>query len=217
MKLYKYKSLANLWHFLDLVLNQRLYCAHWADLNDPLEGRYEIYLNSQSSKIKRTAVDRIETAKNTYRVASLSADPANFLLWSHYADGHKGVAIEIDIPESHPDLVEILYSGFSPVFTGKTQTKKDMRSLFNGKGEEWSYEREYRIIVTKEFFKLPFPISRVLLGPRVNRHQEKILSTLLPKSVKLVRTQLDHAQGTLVVNRYNNSLASSTHQAAAAK
>ena len=47
-------------------------------------------------------VSRIEQARDGFRIASLSATPTNFLLWSHYADGHKGVAIEVDIPDGHP-------------------------------------------------------------------------------------------------------------------
>jgi hypothetical protein len=37
----------------------------------------------------------IDQAKDKMRVASLSKNTHNFLLWSHYADGHKGIAIEI--------------------------------------------------------------------------------------------------------------------------
>ncbi len=112
MKLYKYKSLVNLWHMLDVIVNQRLYCAHWKELNDPLEGRYEIYLGEKSDRLESIMASRIENAKDTYRVASLSADPTNFLMWSHYADGHKGVAIEIEIADDHEDLIQVIYTPF---------------------------------------------------------------------------------------------------------
>ncbi len=129
MKLYKYKSLSNLWHTLDVLVNDRLYCAHWSELNDPLEGRYEIYLGGKSLKIESIMTSRIENARDTYRVSSLSADPTNFLMWSHYAEGHKGIVIEVEVPESHSDLTKVVYSSFSSVFTDKLQTKEDMRHL----------------------------------------------------------------------------------------
>jgi len=205
VKLYKYKSLKNLWHVLDVVINNRLYCAHWSELNDPLEGRYEVYLGAKGARIEELMVGRIERARNKYRIASLSADPANFLLWSHYADGHKGVAIEIDIPDTHPDLLPVTYSPFSSVFTEKVQTQEDMRHLFNGKGEEWSYEREYRVVVARKFFKVPLPVNRVLLGPLVSTDQRALLAAVVPKRVELFQTELDRVQGSLVVTSPNPS------------
>lgn len=200
MKLYKYKSLRDLWHVLDVVVNQRLYCAHWSELNDPLEGRYEICLGAKAAKIERMMMDRIEFARAELRIASLSAVPDNFLLWSHYADGHKGVAIEIEIPQDHPDLMEVTYSPFSSVFTEKVQTKEDMRHLFNGKSEEWSYEREYRVVAPLHHFELPHPVSRLLLGPLVSEDQVRILRAVLPPAVALVQTGLDRTQGLLRVS-----------------
>lgn len=205
MKLYKYKSIENLWHVLDVVLNHRLYCAHWSELNDPLEGRYEIYLGQGEARMQELMVGRIEAAKNKYRVASLSADPANFLLWSHYADGHKGVAIEVEIPEDHKDLIAIMYTPFSSVFSHKLQTREDMRHLFNGKGEEWQYEQEFRIVVPRKYFKLPSKVSRILLGPRVRHEEEQLLRAVLPPAVQVVSMRLNKTQGTLSVIATNGS------------
>lgn len=40
-KLYfKYRSLANLRNFLDILINKRLYMAKFTELNDPMEGAY---------------------------------------------------------------------------------------------------------------------------------------------------------------------------------
>lgn len=196
MKLYKYRSLQNLWHVLDTVVNQRLYCARWGELNDPLEGRYEVYFGNKVKDPQRL-VGKIEGKRDKFRIASLSSDPTNFLLWSHYADGHKGVAIEVEIPELHPDLFEITYSPFSSIFSESVQLKEDMRHIFNGKTEEWEYEREYRVITTREHFKLDSPIMRILVGPLVSESRRKILRTILPDSVQLVPMELDRGQGTL--------------------
>ncbi|MGD9874527.1 MAG: hypothetical protein AB7T27_09695 [Kiritimatiellia bacterium] len=38
MKAYKFKSAAQIPHALDIILNNRLYCADWSSLNDPMEG-----------------------------------------------------------------------------------------------------------------------------------------------------------------------------------
>jgi ssDNA-specific exonuclease RecJ len=132
-----------------------------------------------------------------------------------YADGHKGVAIEVDIPDDHPDLTEVTYSPFSSVFSEKEQTREDMRHLFNGKGEEWAYEEEYRIITDRQYFDLPSKPSRLLLGPMVPEEQVTLLRKVLSDHAEIVTMDLDRVQGTLYVVGPTPSLqpASSTHQA----
>lgn len=217
MKLYKYRSLANLWHVLDVIFNQRLYCAHWSTLNDPLEGRYEVFLGNKSPRLQTIMVNRIEQARDGYRIASLSATPTNFLLWSHYADGHKGVAIEVDIPDGHPDLTEVVYSPFSSVFSDKEQTQEDMRHLFNGKGEEWAYEEEYRIITDREYFELPHKPTRLLLGPMVREEQADLLRRAFSDHIDIVTMQLDRVQGTMFVVGPTMSLRPTTQAVQAIK
>ena len=199
MKLYKYKPLNNLWHVLDIVLNKRLYCAPWRDLNDPLEGRYEIYLGERDSDGGCAMSSFIESARNKFRISSLSANATNFLLWSHYADGHKGVAIEIEIPDGHPDLTEVAYSPFSSIFRNEDDFKDDMRHIFNGKTEEWSYEEEYRIIQKQDYFYLPTKPLRLLLGPIVDASREDLLREALSARIEIVRTKLDRTQGTISI------------------
>jgi Protein of unknown function (DUF2971) len=193
-KLYKYRSAQNLWQIVDIVINNRVYCAKWSDLNDPLEGRYEVFFNERFPE-SGCLVEKIETKKNEFRIASLSADPSNFLLWSHYADGHKGVAIEVEIDSSHRDLFEVTYSPFSAVFSDKKQIGNgDLRYIFNSKSEEWAYEEEWRIITKNEFFVLPSPVKRVLLGPIFDPERRELLGKLLPPSVELIDMELDRVQ-----------------------
>ncbi len=199
MKLYKYRSLQNLWHALDTVVNQRLYCAPWIDLNDPLEGRYEVYFGNKVKDPDRL-VGKIEGKRKKFRIASLSSDPTNFLLWSHYADGHKGIAVEVDIPETSPDLFQVIYSPFSSIFSDSLQLKEDMRHIFNGKTEEWEYEREYRVVTTRDHFKLAVPVEKILIGPLVPDDRRKILRAILPDSVQLIPMELDRVHGALSVS-----------------
>ena len=39
---YKFRSLDNIRHFLDILVNNRLYAARYDELNDPMEGAYLI-------------------------------------------------------------------------------------------------------------------------------------------------------------------------------
>ena len=199
MILYKYKSLQNLWHVLDITHNQRIYCAHWKELNDPLEGKYEIYLGNQSEELKSKIESTIELQRDALRIASFSTDPTNFLMWSHYADGHKGCVIEVEIDDDDPSLQEVYYHPFSSVIQSEEETEMTMFHLFNSKNEEWKYENEYRVITEQEFFKLDKQVIRVLLGPLVDKSQETLIRKTLPSSIDLIRTELNKSQGALEI------------------
>ena len=132
--------LRNMERVLDIVLNDHLYCSRWDKLNDPMEACYDVDVKNESD---RHIMDKkIKNALNNWRVAALGASNKNFLLWSHYADGHKGIAVEIDIPRGHPYLEEVRYDWATPVFSHEEQTKYSMRHLLYYKREEWRYEQE---------------------------------------------------------------------------
>ncbi len=114
MKLYKYMSLENLWRVLDIVVMQRVYCAHWEKLNDPLEGRFMI-VSEIGDPLRPGLIEQAMVRGKIDRtgVAALSSNPVNLLLWSHYANADRGVAVEVEIPDEMPELVKVMYSSMS--------------------------------------------------------------------------------------------------------
>nr|MZG57998.1 DUF2971 domain-containing protein [Photobacterium lucens] len=90
MLLYKYRAIDDLWLSLDIILNMRVWCSRWDSLNDPLEGRYY-------SRFGNGFDEKVNIRRNEWRICALSSALDNFLLWSHYASGHKGIAIELEI------------------------------------------------------------------------------------------------------------------------
>ena len=115
MILYKYRSLANLEHVLDIILNQRLHCSTYPELNDPFEGLFVTtttitaadFLKNKIAiplftklPIKRQKVNEAKDlsggAIDKVKICSLSSDLSDVRLWSYYADGHKGIVFEID-------------------------------------------------------------------------------------------------------------------------
>ena len=51
MILYKYKSLADLEHVLDIILYERLHCSTYDKLNDPFEGLFLTTINLSYSRL----------------------------------------------------------------------------------------------------------------------------------------------------------------------
>lgn len=191
MILYKYRAIDDLWLSLDIIINKRVWCSKWDSLNDPLEGRYY-------SSFGNGFDEKVNFRRDEWRICALSSALDNFLLWSHYASGHKGIAIEIEISEENPDLSQVKYSPFSPIFTDISESMRDQKNLFEIKTEEWSYEEEYRIICKSEFYELQNPIKRIYLGHKIPRERAKLLRSILPSSVEVIQMKLDSYQGKVV-------------------
>lgn len=76
-------------------------------------------------------------------------DPrTNVLMWSHYADSHKGFILEFDsnfIPGVKIEKVE--YRNDRAWLTFEDIDDDDFHEVFFNKSEEWSYEHEYRVVL----------------------------------------------------------------------
>jgi hypothetical protein len=81
-----------------------------------------------------------------------------------------------------------------------------MKHQFNGKGEEWAYEEEYRIITDRHYFDLPSKPSRLLLGPMIPKEQAALLRKVLSDHIEIVTMDIDRVQGTLYVVGPTSSL-----------
>src|ERR1035441_3016297 len=93
-KLYHFTSAD---HALDDLRNRRLKIAQFDDLNDP----FELRSVDLSGAGHAAALDQFkaETARD-YGLLCFSEEWNNILLWSHYADQHRGVCLGFDVSGS---------------------------------------------------------------------------------------------------------------------
>lgn len=169
MRAYKFRSTQGIEFTLDILLNHRLYCADWRNLNDPMEGMFAYSATKNNPFIKKV-VKGISNAKTKYRVCSLSSSFQSHLLWSHYAGGFDGLAIEVDLPEHNQNIKPLEYRGvFAFLNMDEVKNEDDAaRKILLSKYNEWEYEKEIRILHNKDFFELDSPVKRVIVGHRMN-------------------------------------------------
>lgn len=129
-------------------------------LNDPFE-----FLPSAVTQktLKKRFSNNIKEFMDLHGVLCLSETPDNLLMWSHYADNHKGAVIEFIIDENDPfSLFCIDYvAKLSDAKFGKISYKKDRNYLGSSstdntrsirehyafiKSKEWEYEKEHRFV-----------------------------------------------------------------------
>ncbi len=82
-------------------------------------------------------------------VYCLSSDPLNILMWSHYADCHKGICIGFDGGDTNSFFgraQQVIYSINYPVVNIIKELPKNSENIFITKSDLWAYEKEWRII-----------------------------------------------------------------------
>jgi len=135
-------------------------------------------------------------------VFCLSENPDSFLMWSHYADSHRGFIIGFDSEHeffqkprqdmNYPEigfLHPVEYSSTRPSAYGNALTFKQE---FLTKSQDWNYEREHRIIrpldehecITPDgncylFAFPPESVKEVLLGANMENDERTKVQTIL--------------------------------------
>lgn len=169
MRAYKFRSADRMEFVFDILFNQRLYCAEWHTLNDPVEGVFVYSHSGQNREAAEDFMKVVQEEKTHLRVCSLSKTLDSHLLWAHYAGGFSGVAIEVELDENEPEIVDMSYRG---VFAGVNESENVdpaivAREVLSSKYDAWAYEQELRILTTETFYKPNFPIKRVIAGHRM--------------------------------------------------
>lgn len=113
------------------------------------------------------------------------------LMWSHYADGHKGLCLWFQsfqgperptVPGTTVPALRVEYSDNYPVVQYFLDSDEErMEKMFLHKDSAWTYENEYRVLhfdrVHEPCRFPPEALVGVLLGAKMNRgHQAMILN-----------------------------------------
>lgn len=156
MKLYKFRQLTScrdLERIIEILETNKFHCAKFYEMNDPMEG---VYISTVQSKI-----DENLNGKNKKRICSFSSEKGfeNFAMWGYYANGFKGIAIEIEVDESIVKKVK---------YEDEVPETENVEEILTTKLKYWKHEAEYRFItennedkceigkITKIYFGSPY-------------------------------------------------------------
>ncbi len=148
LKLYKFRPIGDRNSFdkaKNIIETGEFYCSSLWEQNDPMEGVYS-YLKTSENEAE--LID-VFSEKNKYRICSFSGQSAleRPTMWGYYANGFKGIAIEIEIEAN--DVRKVKYSN-SPVKWDKhpqgTSAADRIRGVITTKLKQWKPECEYRYL-----------------------------------------------------------------------
>lgn len=167
---FKYRSLENWDHILDILINNRLHAAEFGKLNDPMEGLFRYDPDVADQKL----LNRIVQVKRQLKICSLSETSDNELMWSYYANGHKGICIEVEL-KPKITVTQVDYSGISTL--QPSYDENHVYEILSKKEHFWAHEQEYRVISNAE--RIPITIRSVIFGKSISPSHKTILQKLL--------------------------------------
>jgi hypothetical protein len=174
--LFKYRGIKEFRYFVDIILNQRLYAAPYFDLNDPMEGQYLYNTGELNEDINKL----ITGEKEKIRICSLSRDGNNELMWTHYAEGHRGVVIGVEIiPSSEQTLRPIIYDGLSTL-NQRTLNSNSAIDILSHKLKVWEYEKEERVFIRNKYF-VSVKVREIIYGRRMSNQDKGFINNLIEK------------------------------------
>lgn len=182
--LYKYRSLDNFRNFVDIIVNKRLYGAKYDTLNDPFEGILLTRIEDLPQSLRNHKRKLQEERKNC-RICSLSKVYDDNLMWSHYADGHRGCCIELSVVTNEKwQRLSVNYSD-RPLAINENTT---IEEVLSHKLSPWDYEKEVRYIVKEDTKYLQVYINKIYLGWKMSGPDltfMRKLITSIDKSIKV--------------------------------
>ncbi|WP_172912759.1 DUF2971 domain-containing protein [Pantoea stewartii] len=143
---------------------------------------------------------------DTYAFICLSSRADSNLMWSHYADSHRGFCIEfkgefinarkVTYADTIPSLKTIDLLKVNLFDDPFEKLGNDILAALCTKLKEWEYESEYRVIASKElaefngppyFKKVPYDyqwLESVIFGCRMDKNIKNYIIQNLPEGTK---------------------------------
>lgn len=179
MRLYHFLSAKNA---LGDLANKRIRLSEIDKLNDP----FELWCSSQEDRQIRRVLRRWKKAMALqYGMLCFSRNWTNPVLWSHYADSHRGICLGFEVDEESISPVSYV-SERTPLSLPLTQDR--MKQLLFTKYRDWGYEEEFRAwfpLDTRDAsghcfydFDDKVQLREVLAGPLCDTRRETIDAAL---------------------------------------
>lgn len=187
--IYKYYSINK---YSKLVLETgEIWAANPREFNDP----FDSLVTLKFSKDEVTNLFKEWAARKA--ICCFSRNFRNILMWSHYANNHKGFCIGIYHPELENSglLADVIYSKYFLDVNEDNFLKidsekgfnQDWDKILNHKFLDWSYEEEIRLILEldncsskgKSFLIGSQTITKIFFGLCMNDEDKKMLKDIM--------------------------------------
>ena len=154
---------------LDVIANCWFQISRINALNDPFEWRFQRSSSMPEALFLAQQEQLVSDLNQKFGILCFSSVFDSILMWSHYADSHRGIVLGVKVPE----LQEVAYTGLmsldeikSSVEDTTWEISRKNALFFLRKRPEWSYEKELRRVF--------FICRGMKRTPGVEGHHERV-------------------------------------------
>ena len=133
---------------IDALSSRQIKISRISDLNDPFE---LLGTDISDRRLRKAFLAMKKDLSNKYGLLCFSQDWRNPLMWSHYAEKHRGICLGFEVPSSL--LCRVNYTtkrSSSKSLYDDSYSEDDFLKLICTKFSQWRYEKEVRCFVTLE-------------------------------------------------------------------
>ncbi|MDD3322035.1 MAG: DUF2971 domain-containing protein [Paludibacter sp.] len=169
-------SIRNYLNYLKVVGNSDL------DIEDIIE---QYYLDNNS--FRHFFTKYFKRILSNIGVCCFTTSPKIFLMWSHYANSHKGLCLKFDITKDENLFLTALpvkYSIDYPSFDYLKERNKLAERMLLTKSKVWKYEKEIRVITGKsgpQLFKKDC-LKEIIFGYKTTELEIKEIKKIVSNS-----------------------------------
>jgi hypothetical protein len=241
MKIYscfKYRPINK--YLLDSLVSSELHFSSRTQINDPFDCNIDISLvvdrlvqTKGSEHIDlfqkflsdSELIQQFQKNIDSLGIGSFSLELHETLMWSHYADDHKGVCIRYDFPmnflDNEDEIMGVSKVSYEPNAVSdwlqdNIELFRDdhqkfiiglLKNVLTSKAPSWKYEQEARIIrpITGRYEIPRKTMTRVIFGLQTSHQDEKLIRSIAEKYYdgvefgRVVRTGDDFGIGTIKI------------------
>lgn len=160
------------------------------------------YLEDEIESIEyREIKNKVELFQQESLVSCFSENMNSILMWSHYADNHKGFCIEYDfsnhsLTESlHPVIYSDKIFDISPYIIDRNRFSNPSVNIYAAinKSKSWSYEQEWRLVfqgTNPHNYTVPRAKS-IFLGSKINNDdKQKLLNIANQNNISVYQMKI---------------------------
>jgi len=185
---------------------------------DVIEEKKKIMLASlEESLTNKTPYDSV---MDKIGICCFSLKPDNILMWSHYAENHKGFLVEFTTDQSNPDIVEstekylggylVEYSDKMPVrslgLSECESSQEDLYKQFLTKSAVWFYESEFRVLSLNKGPGIhqfcQNMVSAVIAGAKMGDAHIQILSDTVNNLSSKLQKNIGFSKAEMIKGKY---------------
>lgn len=174
--LYKYRSIEQFKFFVDILVRKKLYAAKYFELNDPMEGQY-LYTGS-SNGVNQDIQQILTSRKNKIRICSLSKNYQSPVMWSHYANGHRGVVLGVEVDIAKYNIRSVYYDGPMRIDLNNLNPNSAI-DILTTKLQAWEYEEEERVFTLDGSQFVDIDLKKIIIGSRMNTRDKGLIMDLV--------------------------------------